>query len=94
MVKVENVEFSGVERFPENVDVVLSNQGNNIYLKLKRDDIATNILSEEFFEASKFLPSGVFDEDKSDVSNFFFYIQSPKLTRAWVSTMLKSRKIT
>jgi hypothetical protein len=70
LVTVEHVEFNGYGRFPENVDVVLGNQGNNVYLKLARDDDATSILSEEIFETSKILPTGVFSEHDKDVSKY------------------------
>ncbi|XP_060559570.1 uncharacterized protein LOC132719734 [Ruditapes philippinarum] len=75
LVTVEHVEFNGNGRFPENVDVVLGNQGNNVYLKLARDDDATNILSEEIFETSKILPSGVFSENDKD--KFAAYTAGP-----------------
>lgn len=65
---VENVEFHGNGRFPGEMVVFLRYQGNDIQLHLARDNETTALLSEDIFDTSPILPSGLFREEMREVS--------------------------
>ena len=65
---IENIEYDGNGHLPEVIELLLSYDGNEIYLRLDRDDETTGLLTESVFDASSFLPSGVFTQRKSKVS--------------------------
>lgn len=65
---VENVEVHGNGRFPVEMVVFLRYQGNDIQLHLERDDETTALLSEDIFDTSPILPSGLFREEIREVS--------------------------
>lgn len=71
MVSIKDPALSDSERFPLNIDVHFNYYGEDVTLHLLRDDDLTSMLSESVFMTSKFLPTGVFDDEKAEVCLFF-----------------------
>lgn len=60
--------FPGSEIFPANIDVHFDHSETRVRLALNRDDYLTSLLSESVFENSRFLPSDVYKDTDSEVS--------------------------
>lgn len=70
LVNIQNALLPGKERFPEKIEVQFSHYGNDIRLLLTRDDETTQMLTEDVFRTSKFLPDNIFQDENSDVKNY------------------------
>ncbi|XP_060606874.1 uncharacterized protein LOC132759168 [Ruditapes philippinarum] len=64
-VTIENVEYDGYGQFPKVIELLLSYDNKDIYLRLDKDDETTGLLTQSVFDASSFLPSDVFTQRKS-----------------------------
>ncbi|XP_060606872.1 uncharacterized protein LOC132759166 [Ruditapes philippinarum] len=71
LITIKNVDFHGRGKFPSRIEVVFSFQDNDVSLLLQKDDVSTQLLSEDLFHTSKILPSGLFKDKERD--NFAAY---------------------